>query len=279
MRILRRGLSVHVFGVVASLAMAAVAGAQRPQVLYGAVTNLNGVPIPGVTLLVAGTNIRAVTNDSGTYVIEAPPTGRVRMTARRIGFREKEQGFKIDAGVNRRVDFELEGIPELLDSVTIMTQQGGTHRMAEFWNRRMLGVGAFITRADIEKRKPFQPSDLLRTVVGVRVMGDNAGMNRPVITMGRTGIGMTGYRNTQSRAADCRVNFYVDGMWMPTGTFHPDDLSSVSIEAMEIYRGASETPTKFRQRETACGLVVIWTREPPPRDRADTNLTHPSPTG
>ena len=40
-----------------------------------------------------------------------------------------------------------------------------------------------------------------------------------------------------------------------------------TIEAMEVYRGPAETPAKFRQREAACGLIVIWTREPPPRER------------
>jgi hypothetical protein len=104
-------------------------------------------------------------------------------------------------------------------------------------------------------------------------------MNRPQVTMGRTGIGMTGYRNTQSRASDCRVNYYVDGMWMPTGSFHPDDISPVAIEAIEVYRGAAEIPAKFRQRETGCGLIVIWTREPPSRDRADTSAVGPSPKG
>ena len=60
----------------------------------------------------------------------------------------------------------------------------------------------------------------------------------------------------------------VDGNWVPPGTFHLDDISPTMIEAIEIYRGPAEVPAKFRQRETACGLIVIWTREPPPRERS-----------
>ena len=193
----------------------------------------------------------------------------MRVTARRIGFKPLEKGFKIEPGKNRQLDFSLEGVPEMLDSVLVMTQQGGTSRMAEFWNRRQLGIGAFITRADIERRKPYNSTDLLRNVTGVRVIGEDNAMGRPVITMGRTGIGMRNFRNSTSLAGDCRVNYYVDGMWVPAGTFHPDDLSPVNIEAMEIYRGAAEIPPKFRARETACGLIVIWTREPPAKSRAD----------
>ena len=40
---------------------------------------------------------------------------------------------------------------------------------------------------------------------------------------------------------------------------------AMSIEAIEAYRGPAEIPPRFRQRDTACGLIVIWTREPPPK--------------
>jgi len=253
----------------AALFAALPLGAQKTTILFGVVTNANGLPLKGVELLIANSALKVTTNDSGIYIFESPPTGRVRVTARRIGFKPIEKGFKVEPGENRQLDFSLEGIPEMLDSVRVMTQQGGTSRMAEFWNRRQLGIGAFITRADIERKKPYHATDLLRNVTGVRVIGEDNAMGRPQITMGRTGIGMRNYRNAMSLAGDCRVNYYVDGSWVPAGTFHPDDISPVSIEAIEIYRGASEIPPKFRARETACGLIVIWTREPPARERPD----------
>ena len=140
--------------------------------------------------------------------------------------------------------------------------------MADFWNRRMIGVGAFITHADIDRRKPYRPSDLLRTVNGVRVDTDN-GDGRPVIRMGRTPLGTRTMKNVQTLAADCRVNYYLDGHFVPQGTFHIDDVPSMSIEAIEIFRGPSEVPAAFRHRETACGVISIWTREPPPREKPE----------
>lgn len=256
---------------------AAMAGAQqRPQLLYGAVTNLNGVPIPGVVITLENSPVRVVTNDSGVYIIESPPSGRVRLHAKRIGFREKDLGFKIDPGASKEVGFEMEGIATELDSVLVMTQQSGGNRMADFWNRRMLGIGAFITRAEIERRRPYLPTDLLKMVVGVSVFSDG-GVNRPLITMGRSSGGFVNApRGTPNHPVDCRVNYYVDGMWMSPGTFHPDDIPAMAIEAMEIYRGASEIPITFRQFGTSCGLIVIWTREPPAKAPKDTTA-RPSP--
>lgn len=252
--------------VLCALAVA-TAGAQKPTLVFGVVTNANGVRLQGVELLLANSTLHVVTNDSGEYSFAAAPTGRLRLTARRIGFKPMEKGFKLDAGDARQVDFELEGIPELLDSILILGR-GGNGRMADFWNRRMMGVGAFITHADIERRKPYRPSDLLRTIAGVRVDTD-MGDGRPVIRMGRTPIGTATRRNVVTLAGDCRVNYYLDGHFVPSGTFHLDDIPTMSVEAIEIFRGPSETPAAFRQRETACGVISIWTREPPPKEKPD----------
>jgi hypothetical protein len=250
---------------------AAAAGVQKPTVLFGVVTNINGVRIKGVALTIANTTLQVVTNDSGEFVFATPLTGRVRLMARRLGFKPEEKGFKLDAGDSKRVDFELEGIAEQLDSILVLGR-GGNGRMADFWNRRMIGVGAFITHADIERRKPYRPSDLLRTVNGVRVDTDN-GNGRPVIRMGRTAIAMSPRRGSVTLAADCKVSYYLDGHFVPGGTFHIDDLPTMSIEAIEVFRGPSETPASFRQGETACGVISVWTREPPPREKADTVTT------
>jgi hypothetical protein len=266
--------------VIALAISPAAAVAQKPAVLFGVVTNLNGVRIGGVEMTLASaaagtalsaTPLRVVTNDSGEFIFDAPPTGKLRMTARRIGFKPQEKGFKLDAGASRQEDFELEGIPELLDSIHV-TGKLGIGRMAEFWNRRAGGLGAFITRADIDRRKPYRPSDLLRTVSGVRVTGDNA-LDRPEIQMGRTAVLPATRGGAAQLGGRCIVNYYVDGNWVSPGTFHIDDISPSSIEAIEVYRGPAEIPARFRQRETACGLIVIWTREPPPKEKPDVRIS------
>jgi hypothetical protein len=261
--------SLAVLCAVAGAAAAAGparADAQKPTVLFGVVTNMNGVRIAGVAMTIANSTLQVVTNDSGEFLFTVAPTGRVRLMARRLGFKPEEKGFKIDLGDSRKVDFELEGIVEQLDSVLILGRST-TGRMADFWNRRLIGVGVFLTHDDIERRKPYRPSDMLRTVAGVRVDTD-LGDGRPTIRMGRTSLPTPRGRGSATLAADCKVTYYMDGHFVPGGTFHIDDMPAMSIEAIEVFRGPSETPASMRQRETACGVISIWSREPPAKERA-----------
>lgn len=259
-------LVLSTLGLPSLLAQAPPAPRARDGLLSGSVTNFNGVPIPRVEVMIVNTDLRAVTNDSGVYEFFAAPTGRLRLIARRIGFEPEERSVNLEANRHRQLDFELKGIPEQLDSVMIR-EAGGNGRMAEFWSRRMLGNGAYITRAEIEKRRPQHPSDLLRTVMGVKVVLGESGFDKPVIAIGRnTQLSRLGRGTTTQSASECRMSYYVDGGWVPPGTFHMDDMSPMMIEAVEVYRGPAETPAKFRQRDTACGLIVIWTREPPPHE-------------
>lgn len=236
----------------------------RTGILTGIVTNLNGVPLKRTEVLIVNTDLKTVTNDSGVYEFLAAPTGRVRVIARRIGFEPDERRVSLEANAQKQLNFELKGLPEQLDSVMIR-EAGGTGRLAEFWARRMTGHGAFITRDDIDRRKPHHASDLLRTITGVKVTMGESGFDRALITMGRNPQ-LIAARGTTSLASACRVTYYVDGAYAPVGTFHMDDMSPGAIEAMEIYRGPAETPVRFRQRDTACGVIAIWTRDPSRRE-------------
>lgn len=261
----KRAIAIAVGCMTAGNAIPAQAGAQgsAPGVLVGVVSNINGIRLSRAEVLVQGTDFRAITNDSGVYEFIALPPARYRVVVRRIGFEPSEDRVTVTGGRRSQLDFEMEGVPELLDSVMVR-EAGGNGRMSDFWARRMLGIGAFITRDDIERRNPGRSSDLLRTVSGVPVLLGESGFEHPVITMGRNSA--TYNRNTRggtTLGGDCRVSYHVDGAYVPAGSFHMDDLSPTAIEAVEVYRGPAETPTKLRQRDTACGLIVIWTREPP----------------
>lgn len=240
---------------------AAVVATGRTATVTGVVSNLSGVPIPRAEVFIDNTDLRVTTNDSGVFKFDNAPAGRVRIIARRIGFEPEEQRVSLDAGRVKQVDFELNGVPESLDSVMVR-EAGGNGRMSDFWSRRMLGVGAFITRADIERRRAQHSSDLVRTITGVKVTQGESGFDRPVISMGRNAPVARNRTGTMSLSS-CNVSYYVDGSYVPSGTFHMDDLSPLIIEAVEVYRGPAETPAKLRQRDTACGVIVIWTREPP----------------
>ena len=37
------------------------------------------------------------------------------------------------------------------------------------------------------------------------------------------------------------------------------------VEGLEVYTGPAETPPELESAQARCGVVVIWTRTPPPR--------------
>jgi hypothetical protein len=61
--------------------------AQNTQVIRGVVTDKTSEkPLPGVTVLLAGTNIGAVTDESGRYILAAVPLGRQRLAFGSAGY-------------------------------------------------------------------------------------------------------------------------------------------------------------------------------------------------
>lgn len=235
-------------------------------IVFGSVRNGSGVPIPGADIWIEGSSAKSVSNDSGEFRIDNAPSGRVRVRVRSIGFRPDSKRVTLAAGDTRQVKFELEGMLEELDAVIVTARLSSQGRLQEFYARRMIGLGVFITRAEIERRHPPRASDLFSQVMGVRlVTGSNGEATR--LTTGRSGVSAVSGRSAAS--GGCPMQYYVDGIFMTPNTFTVDELSPDMIEAIEIFRGPAEIPARFRQRETGCGLVVIWTREPPARTKPD----------
>jgi outer membrane receptor for ferric coprogen and ferric-rhodotorulic acid len=101
------------------------------------------------------------------------------------------------------------------------------------------------------RQQEFRPTrDVFRSIPGVRLRTDSRG---------RTYI--------SSARGNCPMQVYLDGIpiYRPDGPTAgpppPIDQWSVSdFDAIEVYRGASETPIEFSGRGAACGTVMLWSR-------------------
>lgn len=238
--------------VCVGLAVASAAGAdaQQPRgVVAGMVSDSGGRPVAGASVDVVDTDIRAMTNTAGRYVLPEVWPGRTAVRVRRVGFAPEILNIAVASGDTTRADFMLGAVATL--AKTQVTANANRGKMAEFNERRSRGVGLYVTRADIERRQPASMSEMLRNLPGVSVSQRSDAGPKPV-HMDRSAA--------SSKSGVCHVQLYVDGLPYPDGSV--DDFPPETVEGVEIFRGASEIPASFRTRDAGCGLISVWTRDP-----------------
>lgn len=181
---------------------------------------------------------------------------RETVLVRRLGY--ADQQHEVLAGAPP-LEVVLTPVPVALDAV-----QGTGRRMPmspplqRFYERMDHGRGSFVTREQIERRKPRRLTDLFREIPGVRVAATSRG-ERLVMT----GATPAMYRvDPRWEAGDCPVQYYLDGVsYMPDFAGVPNDVRPDEVEGIEVYRRLSEVPVEYRRRGAECGVVLIWLKE------------------
>ena len=220
--------------------------------LEGVVHDTSGLRVSDATVSrVKDGRPLAISDDSGAYHADGLAPGRAAFVVRRLGFRPETVAVTLLDGRPTHADFVLTAVVVQLAGATIEADSARSFKMMAFNKRRARGIGVFITRPDIEKRQAASVSELLRFVPGVTISQRMAGEPQPV-RMQRSA--------NPTNQATCVVALYVDGNPYPNGSV--DDFPPGSLEAIEVYRSASEIPADFRTRDSMCGLIALWTRDP-----------------
>ena len=244
-------------------------------------------PVPGARVTAHLVNdsagLLAITDDDGHFELRLRMPGAYVVDVARLGYRPQHRGpLDLQTGQVISFDVVLPVVPLTLDPVTVQARVNATMlQQAGFYGRMRSDFGHFITRDQIETRRARRASDLLRAIPGVSIMPDRR-------FPGQVRIQMRG-----SHLADgglCSPRVFVDGLVAIRGDARPpglpgdqqnneeqrlygDDPRSPEpelddvvrpndIEAMEIYRSASQVPAEFGGNSmfTRCGVIVIWTR-------------------
>lgn len=217
---------------------------QTATLLGTVASRIDGRGVSGARVLLPELNRGAITESDGTFEIGDLPPGEYNVQVQFFSDLTNERPVRLQAGHVTRVTFLLERgvleVAELLVEVRRPPPEAGDW-MADFRRRRGDGFGHFLTREDIEERRPRLTSDLFRQIPGLFV----------------TAAGFEGSELYLRRGArQCQPALWVDGIL--TGRYPIDDLHPDDIEGIEVYRRASETPLQFKRG--SCGSVLIWTR-------------------
>lgn len=235
------------------------AAAQQVRVTGRVIANDTERPLEGAGISVRradGTFLLALETDStGAFEFVTTRTSAVRLYAQRLGYKAASTPLlHFDGHRFLQVEIRLDTDAILLAplEVVVWADVDRSPLLDNFRERRAAGAGVYITRRDIEARRPMYVTDLLRTVPGVQLVGGGGG-TRPRISLGR------------GTADGCATQIFVDGMLMNRGgtanDIRLDDVVSPgSVEGIEIYRGLSSIPPEFLTPESPCGVVAVWTR-------------------
>lgn len=214
--------------------------------MVGRVRGPGGVPFRGAQVLIDDT-VRAVSDDSGRFVVATVPKGVHRVMVRAIGFGPVQNAFHVDMGEKLLREFTLAASLDTLDAVTIVGAKGERIplRLQGYEDRKLWGSGRYIDRAQLETHPSEQLSTALRRMAGMQV---------------KRGVGSMVYA-VNSRA-NCPVNLFLDGMPISSPIqFDLNTLPPTTLAGIEYYASGATIPAQYHKMGyEKCGVMLIWTK-------------------
>lgn len=224
--------------------MVAVAGTVRGPDgigLAGAEVTLTPKPVPGLITMAR----RIFTDDSGSFRVPSMPVGVTAVAVRRIGFKP----VLLEATLPSETPLFIlldPGVQTLSKVVVRDRQRDYTGPLADFNRRRDMGMGKFITRAEIDRRNAMRTTDMLRMIPGIAVYQGPGGSSMSI-------------RNSR-----CQPLVWIDGTPALSGPLDVDIFAPFTLDGIEVYKGPSEVPVELRgpRGEERCGVIALWSRMP-----------------
>jgi carboxypeptidase family protein len=215
-----------------------------PGVIDGVVSDTALAPLADATVTIVGTELRVVTGANGRFRIASVRPGDYLLLIRRVGFEATTSRISVAEHDTLRLSFSMQPTVTTLDTVSVAARSVSP-RLAEFYERRKLGPGQFLTQDEIEKQNAVRASDLFGRFLGLRITAD----------------GRRAFSLRDTPAHPCPVAAMVDGIARDENFGNLP--SPKEIAAVEFFAGPSEIPLQYKStvKNNWCGLILIWTRD------------------
>ncbi|HKJ92389.1 MAG TPA: TonB-dependent receptor [Longimicrobiales bacterium] len=193
--------------------------------------------------------LQVVSGDSGGFKLPLPSPGWYRLRGDQLGY-ATVLSPQVQVGVGEVVQVELRMAVNPVELEPLVVKKRQVHdvgRLAEFYDRmdrnRKLGIGAFVTRDQIEMRHAGTAADYLREIPRV-------------IVRSHGGLQTVRFQGPQGA---CAPRIVMDGVELHGDAELNDVVAAGDLEGIEVYRGRAEMPAAYYD-ETGCGIIVAWTR-------------------
>jgi hypothetical protein len=240
----------------ALLAGAAMAtGASGQQVSGSVVDDETGAALPGamVTLVDEEGEVlrRAISDEDGRFSLTPPYPGPWRLGVELLGYdallsQPLEVADREWVTVEIRLATRALQLPPMVVTARRSIRNPAVQRFYERRDRaERSGFGQFVAAEDIEDGLYRRPTDIFRSMPGIRVVPGAPGRG--------PGVRMTG---------GCVPAIFVDGLHVNRMSIHDsvdDYLNVLDIEGVEVYRGSAGSLSQYHD-PAGCGLVLVWTR-------------------
>jgi hypothetical protein len=220
----------------------------EPGAIEGQVLDDSGRALADVDVSIVGQDReRALTNPQGRYRLPRLEPGLVQVRFARLGYAPRTATLVVQPG--RTVDIQTILDTEAIELEAIeVTVRSRFLEQNGYYDRARLGVGRQFDREDLERLQPFQVSDVLFRVPGMRLSDSRMLAGTPVYAINPT---IRSFTN-----GPCVMDVYLDGVRLSD-----PDLNQVApdwLDGVEVYRG-SNTPAQYTGLNP-CGVVLLWSR-------------------
>lgn len=234
-----------------NLAIASSSSPSAKGIVRGTVFSLENRPVGGARVEAPGRGVAVVTKDDGTFNLDGVPTGTQLIVIRHLGFEPSRVSVNVSSRQPTELRVALGPTAPVLDAVLVTARQNYTLEKNGFLARKRLGWGTFFTRDEIQKRNPYNLTDILTDVPGIRVVHGIGGAtiqdNNPqsILSPGRGGCSRVWVDGSEWGVVDAGD---IDTFVLPN-----------EIIGLEFYR-ARRAPIQYGGADQECVVLVVWTR-------------------
>jgi hypothetical protein len=206
----------------------------------------------------------ARTAADGSFRLQLRVPQGVRIQAQRAGYRPTLTA-ELPVAAHEAVEVEVRlsaaalAIEPLRVTARVEPPRRRSLELNGFYARERMGIGRYVRREDFENRGNTDLAHVLSRVQGAAIHYQGV---KQYIYFTRNGKPRL---NQSIRGSDsaCLPRLFLDGTKVTYDA--QNDINAVvspnQIEAIEVFRGASEIPAQYNDSNSMCGVILIWTRQ------------------